>query len=129
MPRARRIPKRRIGSGEPLDTVQLMDLLINGRTRAAIAGNVPAAFVAFASEEARRAAWEIHRDELLAREHIPGNRPAAWWDYEAPEPRDHREAEADQLQRLGLLTPDELAALAAPPPTREPWAARFDVEE
>jgi hypothetical protein len=121
MPRARRIPKRRIGSGEPLDFPQLMDLLIrHGPIAPDSRGR------AFTSEAERLAAWEVHRDELLAREHIPGNRPAAWWDFESPEPRDHREAEADQLQRLGLLTPDELAAFAAPRPAEFDWEVPDD---
>jgi hypothetical protein len=38
---------------------------------------------AFASEEERREAWEVHR-EYMMRGCRYGGRPAAWWDYEAP---------------------------------------------
>jgi hypothetical protein len=37
----------------------------------------------FASEEQRRAAWELHRDELLAATN-PGTYPAAYWTYDHP---------------------------------------------
>ncbi len=40
---------------------------------------------AFTSDAERRGAWERHREVLL--QSMPaGMRPAAWWDYEAPEP-------------------------------------------
>lgn len=41
---------------------------------------------AFASEGARRRAWERHRGELLALEG-PDRRPWAWWFYEIGEGR------------------------------------------
>jgi hypothetical protein len=39
----------------------------------------------FRSEADRRRAWEEHREELIAeaRQMRPGNRPWAWWHYEA----------------------------------------------
>lgn len=43
----------------------------------------------FGSEEARRRAWEAHRGRLL-REYVddnPGQRPPAWWEYDAPRDR------------------------------------------
>lgn len=108
----------------------------------------------FADDAARAAAWEAHRDALIAfhtsdpaawaagnRRGVlspapagPGNRPAAWWGYEAPEPRrvvavlepddatrsahgvlararEVLETEAAYLARLDLLTPAERQAL------------------
>jgi hypothetical protein len=42
----------------------------------------------FSSETEKRAAWQDHRDELVAyaRDGRPGNRPEAWWLYEAGRP-------------------------------------------
>jgi hypothetical protein len=36
-----------------------------------------------------RAAWELHRDDLMVADPLPGHRPFAWWQWEAPkwEPR------------------------------------------
>jgi hypothetical protein len=95
---------------------------------------------AFADEESFAAAWEIHRDRLLP-EWIaahPGTRPAAWWkrEHHIPHPPfidpadeghcspralfvrhgeivSSTEDEADYLNRIGLLTPEEVAALEA----------------
>ena len=75
---------------------------------------------AFASDADRRAAWELHREELWTN---VGTRPQGWWDYDATEPRNDIEAEADQLRRLGALAPDEerqILAWAADTPRREP---------
>lgn len=58
---------------------------------------------------ARRAAWRKFKAALL-REWIaerPGTRPAAWWLFDAPEPREEHESEAAFLERLDLLTADE----------------------
>jgi hypothetical protein len=64
---------------------------------------------AFASDADRRAAWALHREELRTN---AGTRPQGWWDYESPEPRSSEaEAEPDQLRRLGVLTPDEVAQI------------------
>ena len=51
----------------------------------------------FKSEEHRRELWEQNRENLLNKKAVgfgesvierePFTRPAAWWDYEAPEPR------------------------------------------
>jgi len=64
--------------------------------------------VVFASDAQRRACWEMRRHEILARVE-PGDRPAAWWEYDAPAPRDRSMPEALQLFRLGQLAGDELA--------------------
>jgi hypothetical protein len=42
----------------------------------------------FSSETDKRTAWQEHREELIeyARDGRPGNRPAAWWLYEARRP-------------------------------------------
>jgi hypothetical protein len=96
------------------------------------------------TEDELRAAWEDLRDELLPAfiaQH-PGQRPWAWWAFEAPEPRRRigpgpepvgeeemwlgmprlyrglppslgmYESEADYLRRLDLLTAAEARALA-----------------
>ena len=44
----------------------------------------------FASESERRAAWQRHRDELMAA-HQPGERPQAWWAFESGAPPSLRE--------------------------------------
>ena len=49
----------------------------------------------FESDDARRATWFEHRDEIMARcsadhdqhHYKPGTRPSGWWDYQSPEPR------------------------------------------
>lgn len=92
------------------------------------------------------AAWEELHEELLAA-HIaehPGTRPWAWWAFDAPESRRFLgdepedlspfgvwygmasswgcafyETEADYLDRLGLLTDAERAALNRPVTTKE----------
>ncbi len=44
----------------------------------------------FATDEERREAWEERRERLLEeylkRPHLPGHRPAAWWEFEAERP-------------------------------------------
>ena len=90
---------------------------------------------AFESPFLRRAAWHEHRGEIMEF-HNPGQRPWAWWEFEAPErPRkailkvsvpapelrtgqydefeEDEEDQADALKRLGLLEPWEAAQLAA----------------
>ena len=49
----------------------------------------------------------------------PGHRPWGWWEFDAPEPRNREEPEADQLLRLGMLTAEEQVALG-----KEPTALR-----
>jgi len=68
--------------------------------------------VIFASDAQRRACWELRRQEILARVE-PGDRPAAWWEYDAPVPRDRTIPEALQLFRLGQLAGGELARVIA----------------
>ena len=65
---------------------------------------------AFASDDDRLRAWREHREHLVTN---PLSRPAAWWDYEAPERRRPRaeESETAQLARLGLLTDFEKSIL------------------
>jgi hypothetical protein len=62
----------------------------------------------FPSEEARRAAWFSHRDEILADCNALA-RPSAWWRYRSgtrePNPL-QGERQAETLERLGLLRPD-----------------------
>ena len=76
-------------------------------------------FRVFKSEDEMREAWPVLREEcflMLRRRgdagHAVGLRPRAWWEYEAPEPRNLDESEADQLDRLGLLSEHERAAVA-----------------
>lgn len=83
----------------------------------------------FGTLEAAHAAWAIHREELMA-SCEPGGRPLAWWLFEAPEWRHLADSptpltelgpvgyfqasplsQAKILERLGLLSKDEQAAL------------------
>ncbi len=60
-----------------------------------------------------REPWEAVKAELLPawiREH-PGTRPFAWWELDAPDPRDPGETEAEFLRRHGLLTPHEIKGI------------------
>jgi len=57
-----------------------------------------------------RAAWRALRDEVMALcerrrrvEHRDQLMPWAWWQFDAPEPRNEDEAEAAQLRRLGIV--------------------------
>ncbi len=91
---------------------------------------------AFEDDEDRRAAWEIHRDELMQRNGtaVPGHRPAGYWDYDAPDAPAREaflvpaswpfpgervdseafdEAELRYLAERGLLDREEIARLAA----------------
>ena len=43
--------------------------------------------------------------------HFPGRRFWVWWQCDAPEPRDPEIPEIEQLDRLGLLTDEELRML------------------
>lgn len=61
--------------------------------------------------EGVREAWTAMKDEILAAWDSPGRRPSAWWWFDSPEPRNSDMGEAEQLDGLGLLTPEELAAL------------------
>jgi len=68
----------------------------------------------YPSQEERRAAWERHRDLLLA-ESDRGWRPQAWWDFDAPglrirPPRDPAYVPAG-LWEAGALAPEEAAQL------------------
>lgn len=73
----------------------------------------------FEDDEHRRQLWEHNRDYLVDKDinytgvckRKPGTRPAAWWDYEAPEPRRDLESEEDYLRRLDLLLPGEDEAI------------------
>jgi hypothetical protein len=61
--------------------------------------------------ETLRAVWAIDRDQLL-RAGLVGTRPWALWAFDLGEERPRsRHAEAVRLAELGVLAPDELAAL------------------
>jgi hypothetical protein len=92
--------KRRISKSRDLSLWQVWSLTVGD---SAFPGE-------FASDEDRRAAWERHRDELLAES--GGRRPAAWWDYESPIPRPaDRDLETPALYEAGLLSDTEIAEL------------------
>lgn len=63
----------------------------------------------FGGEAERRAAWFKYRALI---EVNPCHRPWGWWEYEAPERRNEGEHEHEQLERLGVLSPEERAELA-----------------
>jgi hypothetical protein len=70
---------------------------------------------AFATDDARRTAWETHRESLMAAEHA-GHRPYAYWQYDQPEIQAQRmelETDVQLLWRFGLLTTVEVAELRA----------------
>jgi hypothetical protein len=77
----------------------------------------------FESEEERRAAWERHRDYLMAR-CDDGSRPAAWWDFDGPQLGVRRpprlEYDKATLWEARLLTPQEVTMLEAR------WRKEFD---
>ena len=99
MPLKRTSAKRR---GE-LGTIQRWNLVLGHMDHQPVESQ-------FATEKERRAAWECHRDKLLAKSGA-GKRPQAWWDYEASESRDEKMAECLQLRRMGELSRAELDAL------------------
>jgi len=67
----------------------------------------------FRDDDARREAWFRHRDWLMARCRR-GRRPAAYWDYEAPDLRpDVYEYEKAALWEANLLAPEERSQLEA----------------
>jgi hypothetical protein len=67
---------------------------------------------AFHSEEHFRAAWERHRDRILAG-YRRGRRPQGWWRFEAPFPYPGYAKEPVALLAAGVLTEQESAELIA----------------
>ena len=66
----------------------------------------------FASDEARRAAWLLHRERLAGvLPSAPGRRAQAWWRFDSPIPWPGYEAERSTLYLAGLLDVEEKAAL------------------
>ena len=57
-----------------------------------------------------RALYEKNRSDFLALA-PPGTRHCLWWEFDAPQARNPNETEAEQLDRLGLLTADKIEAL------------------
>jgi hypothetical protein len=131
MPRVHRRGKERL---RDLSFDQLGELLWGPGAPDSIAFN-PATIANrrsyFESPLVRRAAYFGHRDEVLA-DHNAGQRPWAWWQFEARErPRENvrkvegydwrgqliyydvNESEADCLRRMGQLQPWEEAQIAA----------------
>src|SRR3954453_2700153 len=78
---------------------------------------------AFNSDAERRAAWEYHREALLARER-PGSRPRAWWEYDAPIRWPGYDRETVALYEAGLMSEEEIAELT--PWWREQFDRSFD---
>jgi hypothetical protein len=75
----------------------------------------------FASGEARRAAWLLHRDRLAGvLPSSPGRRAQAWWAYDAPIPWPGYDAERSTLYAAGLLDVEEKAQLEAE------WRGNFE---
>ncbi len=129
MPRARRQAKQR--ADRPLTFQQKLDLRSGARWwRLPGSDRSP-----WASEDERRAAWEAHRDEMLAWPRVTHKRPAAYWQYTEGVPDELREpawcatipadweardaarmalAEArwSWLEASGLLVENEAAAIA-----------------
>ena len=117
MPKKRVKEKKRKPGGR-LTEEQVINLLgyFEHSILPAISGSMEALLskgIIFESEEARRQAWEENRDRLFYLRHDDDKglvereaytRPAAWWNYEAPEPKQEDETEREYLIRLGLGT-------------------------
>lgn len=69
----------------------------------------------FDSPEEKRAAWERYRDQVMAehRESWPGERPAAWWQFDSgiESYKDSAVEEWELLLFLGELDPEELRTI------------------
>lgn len=71
----------------------------------------------FDSPEEKRAAWERYRDQVMAehRESWPGERPAAWWQFDSGiDPEGYKNKAVDEwelLLFLGELDPEELRTI------------------
>lgn len=98
MPRKRRLAKPRRGELSGLEDAELM-----------WGGGPPSVFE---SPFIKRAAWILNRGDLLE-VHPAGWRPAAWWQYEAPEQQREGEGQAEALARMGLLEDWETVEVAA----------------
>ena len=98
---------------DSLSAEQYLELLLGARGESS----------AFDSPQARRAAWQAHRAELL-RLVEPGSRPWAWWAYDAPEPVLPRETDLVYLTRCRLLTQAERASLEPAETQRASHATR-----
>ena len=94
-------PRRRLSADQELD------LWLGSRAEA------------FASPEARRAAWLRHR-EHFSLPSAPGRRAMAWWAYEASIPYPGPDREASTLYAAGLLGEAEKVELEAD------WRREFD---
>jgi hypothetical protein len=81
---------------------------------------------AFASEEARQAAWLCYRDNLLSTFSSAGRRPQAWWQYDAPIPYPGYERERSTLYQAELLGDDERVELEVEWRRAFDWAQRPD---
>ena len=99
----------------PFTAEQYLDLLIGPQSSSS----------AFASEQARRRAWQKSR-AILQPLVDPGWRPSAWWDYDAPEPAGPRETAPEYLTRLGLLSAHDAKLTRAP---RETHSQRTEMRE
>jgi hypothetical protein len=67
------------------------------------------AFHYFETDEDLEKLWAANRDWVIA-QHVaeqPGTRPRLWWTYDAPEPGNRDETEAEYLDRLNLWLPGE----------------------
>ena len=108
MPRPRRTGKARTGYNRPLELEETFALRVGGN---GFSDTCP-----FPGEEARREAWRFHGERITTDYEQAGKRPAAWWQFDSPEPRDERVYEAVQLVGMGLVTGPELKDLT------ERWA-------
>ena len=58
-----------------------------------------------------RGMWQRHCDDPCFAPDMYGTRPAAWWTYSSPEPRDPDVGELGQLARMGLLAQEHVKFL------------------
>src|ERR1035438_1214461 len=74
----------------------------------------------FESEAAEQRAWSQHR-EVLVSEHLPGQRPAAFYKFDLAVARPNTwPAELEVLLKHDLLSPDERVAIEATRPELSP---------
>jgi hypothetical protein len=69
----------------------------------------PCGFFKFKRQEDLSALWAEHGDRIVAEwvADNPDTRPALWWRYSAPAPRQDGESQAAYLERHGLFLPGE----------------------
>jgi hypothetical protein len=77
----------------------------------------------FDSPEALRAAWETHRDAIMARWGSHGRRPQGWWAFDTELEYPGYSCERSTLWRVGVLTAEERTEL------EHEWREEFETAQ